>query len=53
VIEKNTMPAFAILAAIGLSMFLVLSFFVVSLVLRFLGNGVNDTERDGSRRSSS
>jgi hypothetical protein len=32
------MPAFAILIAIGLSMFLVLSFFVVSLVLRLLGN---------------
>lgn len=47
------MPAFALLTVIGLSMFLVLSFFVVSLVLSFLGNGVNDPERDGSRRSSS
>ena len=30
------MPAFAVLVAIGLTMFLVLSSFVVSLVLRFL-----------------
>ena len=30
------MPAFALLIAIGLTMFLVLSSFVVSLVLRFI-----------------
>lgn len=43
--EKNTMPAFAILIAIGLTMFLVLSSFVVSLVLRFIEIEANDGAR--------
>jgi hypothetical protein len=42
VMEKNTMPAFAPLIVIGLTMFLVLSSFVVSLVLRFLENETNE-----------
>jgi hypothetical protein len=34
--EQNIMPVYAILITIGLTMFLVLSSFVVSLVLRLL-----------------
>ena len=34
--ERNTMPSIALFIVIGLTMFLVLSLFVVSLVLRFL-----------------
>jgi len=50
--EKNTMPAFAILIAIGLTMFLVLSSFVVSLVARFIEIEANDSARRLRRPSS-